>query len=108
MKYYVGLDVSLKEVSICVVDADGVVAAEGKVATEPALILSWIEERIGAVERRFVMHDDSDIGTKPARAIGNAIISSVIGDTMNYVSGGEVDSHSGPPDGNPVSAIIRA
>ena len=57
--------------------------------------------------RRSVMLDDSDIGTKPARAIGNAIISSVIGDTMNYVSGGEVDSHSGPPDANPVAAIIR-
>lgn len=57
--------------------------------------------------RRFAMHDDSDIGTKPARAIGNAIIASVIGDTMNYVSGGEVDSHSGPSDGNPIAAIIR-
>lgn len=57
--------------------------------------------------RRFAMHDDSDIATKPARAIGNAVIASVIGDTMNYVSGGEVDSHSGPPDGNPVAAIIR-
>jgi len=57
--------------------------------------------------RRFVMHDDSDIGTKPARAVGNAVIASVIGDTMNYVSGGEVDSHSGPPDGNPIAAIIR-
>ena len=32
MKHYVGLDVSLKEVSICVVDGDGVVAAEGKVS----------------------------------------------------------------------------
>ncbi len=40
MKHYVGLDVSLKEVSICVFDADGIVAAEGKVSTEPALILS--------------------------------------------------------------------
>ena len=39
MKHYVGLDVSLKEVSICVIDADGVVAAEGKVSTEPALIV---------------------------------------------------------------------
>jgi len=58
--------------------------------------------------RRFAMHDDSDISTKPARAVGNAVIASVIGDTMNYVSGGEVDSHSGPPDGNPVAAIIRA
>ncbi len=40
MKHYVGLDISLKEVSICVVDTDGVVAAEGKVATESAEILS--------------------------------------------------------------------
>ena len=39
MKYYVGLDVSLKEVSICVVDADGSVVVEGKVATKPAEIL---------------------------------------------------------------------
>ncbi len=46
MKHFVGLDVSLKEVSICVIDADGVVAAEDKVATEPALIVSWIGERI--------------------------------------------------------------
>ena len=57
--------------------------------------------------RRFATQDDSDIGTKPARAVGNAVIASVIGDTMNYVSGGEVGSHSGPPDGNPVAAIIR-
>lgn len=57
--------------------------------------------------RRFTMLDDSDIGTKPARAIGNAVIASVIGDTMNYVSGGGIDSHSGPPGGNPVAAIIR-
>ncbi len=40
MKHYVGLDVSLNEVSICVVDADGAVIAEAKVATEPGPILS--------------------------------------------------------------------
>ncbi len=34
MKHYVGLDVLLKEVSICVVDVDGTVIAEGEVATE--------------------------------------------------------------------------
>ncbi len=55
MKHYVGLDVSLKEVSICVVDADGAVIAEGKVATEPPEILSWIEGRVGAVER--IVHE---------------------------------------------------
>ncbi len=59
MKHYVGLDVSLKEVSICVVDADGVVVAEGKVATEPALIVSWIGERIGAVER--IVHESGPL-----------------------------------------------
>ena len=57
--------------------------------------------------RRFTMLDDSDLGTKPARAIGNAVIVSVIGDTMNYVSGGSIDSHMGPPGGNPVAAIVR-
>ena len=59
MKHYVGLDVSLKEVSICVVDADGTVIAEGKVATEPALVLSWIEERVGTVER--IIHESGPL-----------------------------------------------
>ena len=36
MKHYVGLDVSQKEVSICVVDADGNVIVAGKAATEPS------------------------------------------------------------------------
>ena len=59
MKHYVGLDVSLKEVSICVVDADGTVFAERKVATEPSEILSWIEERVGAVER--IVHESGPL-----------------------------------------------
>ncbi len=59
MKHYVGLDVSLKEVSICVVDADGAVIAEAKVATEPGPILSWIEQRIGTVER--IVHESGPL-----------------------------------------------
>ena len=59
MKQYVGLDVSLKEVSICVVDRDGAVIAEGKVATDPGLILSWIEDRVGAVER--IVHESGPL-----------------------------------------------
>ena len=58
--------------------------------------------------RRFTMLNDADIGNTPGPAIVNALIASVVGDTMVYVSGGEVDSHSGPPGGNPVSAIVRA
>lgn len=59
MANYAGLDVSLKEVSICVVDADGTVVAEGKVATDSLLILSWIEERVGTVER--IVHESGPL-----------------------------------------------
>ena len=59
MKHYVGLDVSLKEVSICVIDADGSAVAEDKVATEPARILSWIQDRVGAVER--IVHESGPL-----------------------------------------------
>ena len=59
MKHYVGLDVSLKEVSICVVEADGAVIAEGKVATEAAEILSWIEGRVGAADR--IVHESGPL-----------------------------------------------
>ena len=58
--------------------------------------------------RRFTMLNDADIGNTPGPAIVNALIASVVGDTMVYVSGGEVDSHSGPPGGNPISVIVRA
>lgn len=34
MDYYAGLDVSLEETSVCVVDGDGAVVHEEKVATE--------------------------------------------------------------------------
>ena len=59
MKHYVGLDVSLKEVSICVVDGDGVVAAEGKVATDPSVIVSWIEKQVGVVAR--IVHESGPL-----------------------------------------------
>lgn len=59
MKHYVGLDVSLKEVSICVVDAEGSVIREGKMPTEPSKILSWIEERVGTVER--IVHESGPL-----------------------------------------------
>jgi len=58
--------------------------------------------------RRFTMLNDADIGNTPGPAIVNALIATVVGDTMVYVSGGEVDSHSGPPGGNPISVIVRA
>ena len=38
MGLYVGLDVSLKETSICVVDERGAIISEGTVLSEPAAI----------------------------------------------------------------------
>ncbi len=42
MELYVGLDVSLKETSICVVDRDGTIMAEGTVISEPEAIASYL------------------------------------------------------------------
>ncbi len=39
MALYVGLDVSLKTTSICVVEADGAVVWEGKAESEPAPLI---------------------------------------------------------------------
>jgi len=38
MKYYAGLDVSLKETSICIVDERRRIVKEGKVGSEPETI----------------------------------------------------------------------
>jgi transposase len=41
MDYYAGIDVSLEQSSICVVDASGKIVREGKVASEPAASIAW-------------------------------------------------------------------
>jgi transposase len=38
VKHFVGLNVSLHETSICVVDENGVIAREGKVTPDPVAI----------------------------------------------------------------------
>src|SRR3712207_1149244 len=45
MEQYVALDVSLKEITVCVVDGKGAVMFEGKVAAEPAALVCLIRSR---------------------------------------------------------------
>jgi len=42
MKYFAGLDVSLEETAVCIVDATGKVVQEAKVASEPAAIADYL------------------------------------------------------------------
>jgi cyanuric acid amidohydrolase len=57
-------------------------------------------------DRRHVILNDSDIeATRHIRAVVNAVVGSVIGDSMQYVSGGA--EHQGPDGGGPVAAISR-
>src|SRR3954454_15587835 len=51
MQHYVGLDVSVKETSVCIVDKAGKVMREVKVATKPEAILAVLREEGLAIER---------------------------------------------------------
>jgi len=44
MDHYAGIDVSLKEASVCVVDATGKIVREAKVATDPTALIAWFGE----------------------------------------------------------------
>lgn len=43
MKKYAGLDVSLEESSVCVIDAEGAVVAEAKVASDPEALAGYLQ-----------------------------------------------------------------
>ena len=51
MRKYVGLDVSMEETAVCIVDEDGRILAERKVATLPEAIVAFISDHAGTVDR---------------------------------------------------------
>ena len=51
MELYVGMDVSLEETSICVVDGSGEIVCEGTVISEPEAIAGFIKAKAGSAKR---------------------------------------------------------
>jgi cyanuric acid amidohydrolase len=56
--------------------------------------------------RRITLLDDP-VGYHVAKAMGGYLLAAQTGCTTVFVSGGERNSHQGPPDGNPLAAIVR-
>src|SRR3954454_4985959 len=44
MEHYAGIDVSLEESSVCIVDATGTIVLEVKIANEPAVLVRYFDE----------------------------------------------------------------
>ena len=87
----------LRDVQLMVMAAERVAGIFAKAEASPSGVIRG---------RRHTMIDDSDINhTRHARAAVSAVIASVIGDPMVYVSGGA--EHQGPSGGGPVAAIVR-
>lgn len=51
MKHYIGLDISMKETSICIVDETGKIVYEGNEKTDPKLLAIRVREKTSFIEK---------------------------------------------------------
>ena len=51
MYHYAGIDVSLEQSAVCVVDGTGRIVREAKVASEPAALIAWFGSLATPLER---------------------------------------------------------
>lgn len=56
--------------------------------------------------QRITLLDDHE-AFHVAKAVGGELVAAVTGHTAVFVSGGERNSHQGPPGGNPVAVVVR-
>jgi cyanuric acid amidohydrolase len=90
--------IGLTDGEVDAAERDRVINAVAKAEADPG---SYIRGR------RHTMLNDSDINnTRHARAVVGAVLASIVGDPMVYVSGGA--EHQGPAGGGPVAVIARA
>jgi transposase len=59
MTYYAGLDVYLKEISICVVDNVGEVVTRGTTPADPAGVAGWFKNR--SLEPKRIVHESGQL-----------------------------------------------
>jgi hypothetical protein len=45
MEYYAGIDASLEQSSVCIVDAKSKIFREAKVASEPGALIRWLKSQ---------------------------------------------------------------
>ncbi|MHA3915637.1 hypothetical protein [Halovulum sp. GXIMD14793] len=59
MNYYAGLEVSLKEISICVVDDGGKIIARGSAPADPDGVAGWLKNRSLTPDR--IVHESGQL-----------------------------------------------